>query len=163
MAYNDRLIGELLARLRRLGVLDRSLIVVTADHGESLFDDDFLGHGHVINRQQTQIPLILNRKGVAIPQPVGLADYRALILRALGARVPERKGPVFQHVAALQAPAAIGTVEPGGRRTVFHLETEELELDGRRVRYRDLKPGSREQARADSLIDEWNRQRWLAR
>ena len=49
IAYNDRLIGALLARLERLGVLDDTLIVVTADHGESLFDDGFLGHGHVLN------------------------------------------------------------------------------------------------------------------
>ncbi|MET1112128.1 MAG: sulfatase-like hydrolase/transferase [Allosphingosinicella sp.] len=165
VAYDDWLVGQLVARLKRLGVWDDTLLLVTADHGESLFDDDFLGHGHVINRQQTQIPLILSRPGIAIAQPIGLADYRSLILRSLGARVPERRGPVFQHVSALGAPAAIGLVGPGPLWTTFQLETEEVAFSesGRRVRYGDLKPGSAEKARADAVIDEWNRQRWLAR
>lgn len=163
VAYDDWLVGQLVDRLKRLGVWEETLLVITADHGESLFDDDFLGHGHVINRQQTQVPLILSRNGVAIPKPIGLADYRSLILRTLGARVPQRTGPVFQHVSALAAPAAIGLVEAGRRWTTFKLETEEVALDGRRLRYRDLQPGSRDKARADAVIDEWNRQRWLAR
>ena len=165
VAYDDWLVGQLAARLKRLGVWDDTLLLVTADHGESLFDDAFLGHGHVINRQQTQVPLILSRKGVAIAQPIGLADYRSLILRTLGAKVPERRGPVFQHVSALAAPAAIGLVGKGGAWTTFQLETEEVGFGetGRRARYRDLKPGSADKARADAVIDEWNRQRWLAR
>ena len=35
VGYTDRLVGELLARLRRTGLLERALIVVTADHGYS--------------------------------------------------------------------------------------------------------------------------------
>ena len=31
--YADRLVGDLIARLRRLGILDRALVVVAADHG----------------------------------------------------------------------------------------------------------------------------------
>jgi phosphoglycerol transferase MdoB-like AlkP superfamily enzyme len=165
IAYDDWLIGQLVERLKRLGVWEDTLLIVTADHGESLFDDDFLGHGHVINRQQTQIPLILSKAGLAIPKPIGLADFRSLILRSLGAEAPERRGPVFQHVSQLGAPAAIGLVGAGEAWTTFQLETEEVGFgeSGRRVRYSDLKPGSAEKARADALIDEWNKQRWLAR
>ena len=165
IAYDDWLVGQLVERLKRLGVWEDTLLVVTADHGESLFDDAFLGHGHVINRQQTQIPLILSRPGISIPQPIGLAGYRSLILRSLGAKVPERQGPVFQHVSQLGRPAAIGLVGAGQVWTTFQLETEEVGFSDsrRRVRYSDLKPGSSEKKRADSVIDEWNRQRWLAR
>jgi hypothetical protein len=35
VGYTDRLIGDLLRRLRRTGVLERALVVVTADHGIS--------------------------------------------------------------------------------------------------------------------------------
>ena len=163
IAYDDWLVGQLVERLKRLGVWEDTLLLVTADHGELLFDDDFLGHGHVINRQQTQIPLVLSRPGIDIPRPIGLADYRSLILSSLGAKVPQRRGPVFQHVSALGAPAAIGLVGAGERWTTFQLETGEVGLGGRRVRYPDLKPGSPDKAKADSVIDEWNRQRWLAR
>jgi hypothetical protein len=165
IAYDDWLVGQLVEGLKRLGVWEDTLLIVTADHGESLFDDSFLGHGHVINRQQTQIPLILSKPGVEIPRPIGLADYRSLILRSLGAKVPQRRGPVFQHVSALAAPASIGLVGAGEVWTTFRLETEEVEFgeSKRRVRYSDLKAGSAEKARADLVIDEWNRQRWLAR
>jgi phosphoglycerol transferase MdoB-like AlkP superfamily enzyme len=164
VAYDDWLVGQMIARLKRLGVWDDTLLLVTADHGESLFDDAFIGHGHVINRQQTQIPLILSSKGLDVAQPVGLFDYRSIILRALGAGVPERRGPVFQHVSALAAPASIAIVDKGEVWTTFDLETEEVRFGDsrRRVRYRELKPGA-EKARADALIDEWTRQRWLAR
>lgn len=163
VAYDDWLIGQLIARLKRLGIWEDTLLVVTADHGESLFDDDFLGHGHVINRQQTQIPLIFNAKGVEAPRPAGLSDYRAIILRALGAAVPLRQGPVFQHVSALEAPAAIGLVEAGERWSTFNLETQELQLAARRVRYSDLRSGSAAKASAERLIDAWTRARLEAR
>jgi len=38
IAYVDSQLGRLLAALRRGGTLDRTLVVVTADHGESLGD-----------------------------------------------------------------------------------------------------------------------------
>src|SRR4051812_18472500 len=167
VAYDDWLIGRLVARLKRLGVWDDTLLVVTADHGESLFDDGFLGHGHVINREQTLVPLILSARGVALPAgPVGLYDYRAIVLRALGGRVPVgAPHPVFQHIGTLDAPAAIGMVEAGGVFTTFDFETEEVRFGegGARARYDALRPGSTARARADRLFREWARQRWLAR
>jgi hypothetical protein len=164
VAYNDRLIGALLERLRRLGVLENSLIVVTADHGESLFDDGFLGHGHMLNDQQTRIPFILSRPGVAIPAVIGLDDMRALILRAAGAQVAPPSGqPVFQFLGSLDRPGAIGTVDSTGRRLVFDFLQETLRdsATGRSVRYADLPAGSAELSAADALINEWARQRWL--
>jgi phosphoglycerol transferase MdoB-like AlkP superfamily enzyme len=166
VAYDDWLVGQLIARLKRMGVWEETLLLVTADHGESLFDDDFLGHGHVINRQQTQIPLILSRPGIDIPRPVGLSDYRSLILRALGANVAIRnQGRVFQHISALRSPAVIGTVEKGGVWTTFELETQQVRLSdqNRNIRYSDLPAASPERKRADRLIDDWGRARWLAR
>jgi hypothetical protein len=163
IAYNDRLIGALIARLRRLGVLDNTLIVVTADHGESLFDDGFLGHGHMLNEQQTRIPFILSRPGVAMPPVIGLADMRGVILRAAGAAWPEpARNGVFQYLGTLDRPGAIGLVDATGRRTVFNLFEERVSTaPGRWTPYTDLPEGSAEKRAADALIQEWARQRWL--
>ena len=164
IAYNDRLIGALLERLRRLGVLENSLIVVTADHGESLFDDGFLGHGHMLNDQQTRIPFILSRPGVAMPPVIGLDDMRALILRAAGAPVAAPAGrPVFQFLGSLDRPGAIGTVDAEGRRLVFDFLQETVidSATGRSTRYAELPPGSAARSAADALLTEWARQRWL--
>ena len=45
VAYTDAMLGRLLDRLRAAGALDRTLIVVTADHGESLGDHGETTHG----------------------------------------------------------------------------------------------------------------------
>jgi hypothetical protein len=164
IAYNDRLVGMLIERLRRLGVLENSIIVVTADHGESLFDDGFLGHGHMLNEQQTRIPFILSAPGVAMPPVIGLADMRALILRAAGAPVAEPSGrPVFQYLGSLERPGAIGTIDANGRRLVFDFFQETLRdsATGQSRRYAELAPGSAERNAADALLNEWARQRWL--
>lgn len=161
-AYGDRLIGAMIARLKAMGVWGDVLLVVTADHGESLFDDAFLGHGHVINRQQTAIPLVINRPGVAPQRPVGLSDYRRILLRALGADVGQAKPrPVFQHIGGLDWPAVIGMVEPDGRRTVMTMSEETVRFnDGPLRRLGDL--SGADAARAKRLTDEWARQRWIA-
>ena len=39
-AYADRLVGRLLGRLRKVGIWDRALVVVTADHGISFLPDE---------------------------------------------------------------------------------------------------------------------------
>ncbi|MGQ0588927.1 MAG: sulfatase-like hydrolase/transferase [Sphingosinicella sp.] len=163
IAYNDQLIGALRERLRQLGVLDDTLIVVTADHGESLFDDGFLGHGHMLNAQQTRIPFILSDPGVTLPAPLGLADMRAVILNAAGASAPRRSGPVFQYLGSLERPGSIGLVGLGGDWTIFNLFTESVwtSRSGRWQRYAQLPPESAERRAADAAVAEWARQRWL--
>jgi hypothetical protein len=167
VAYNDRLLGALVARLRRLGVWDETLLVVTGDHGESLFEDGFLGHGHMINRRQTHVPFVLNRR-VPLNGPVGLADMRGIILRAAGADVPPEPGAtpgrVFQYIGSLERPSSIGLVDGAGRWTIFSFDREALwtsALPSWRD-YRTLAAGAG-RLEADALIREWGRQRWLAR
>lgn len=168
VAYNDRLLGRLVARLRTLGVWDDSVVIVTADHGESLFDDGFLGHGHMINREQTHIPLVISRR-VPVEAPVGLSDMRGIILRAAGAEVPPQPGAtpgrVFQFIGSLDRPSSIGLVDGAGRWTIFSFDREALWTSRTRSwrDYRALGQGSADRAEADALIREWGRQRWLSR
>jgi hypothetical protein len=166
-AYSDWLVGQVIARLKAQGAYDRTLILVTGDHGEALFEEGFLGHGHVIDRAQTQVPLILSDPALRVEGPVGLADYRGIVLRGLSgdAAPPPARTAVFQYIGALDRPGVIGMVEAGGVWTTLNLDTEEVAFSdtGRRARYRDLPAGSAEKARADRLVEEWARERWLAR
>jgi hypothetical protein len=167
VAYSDWLVGQVIRRLKAQGVFDRTLIMVTGDHGEALFEEGFLGHGHVLDRAQTHVPFILSDPAVRVAGPIGLADYRGIVLRALSGDGTPRpaKAAVFQYIGTLDRPGLIGIVEPGGVWTTLNLETEELWFSdtGRRVRYRELDSGSPDKARADRLVDEWARQRWQAR
>jgi phosphoglycerol transferase MdoB-like AlkP superfamily enzyme len=166
-AYSDWLVGQVIARLKAQGVYDKTLILVTGDHGEALFEEGFLGHGHVLNREQTRVPLILSDPALRVAGPVGLADYRGIVLRGLSgdSPPPPAKGAVFQYIGTIDRPGVVGIVEAGGVWTTLNLETEEVWFSdsGRRERYRELRAGSAEKARADRLVDEWARQRWLGR
>lgn len=164
VSYSDAKLGEVIARLKALGVWEDAVLMVTGDHGEALFEHGFLGHGHVIDPTQNHIPLVLNVPGLASDTPLALKDFRALLLQALGgAAAPARQHPVFMHIGALDTPTAIGMAEAGGVFTTMRLDTEEVWLsDGnRRGRYGELDPAAK--ARADRLVTEWGRQRWAAK
>ena len=47
-----------------------------ADHGESLFDEGFLGHGYALNDAQTRIPLIVSGLPLRLVEPFGQVDLR---------------------------------------------------------------------------------------
>lgn len=82
----DRLIGELLDRLRRAGMLDRTAILVTADHGGKEKKHGGMSMGEI------EIPWILAGPGVAageISHPVNTYDTAATIADLLGLRPPK--------------------------------------------------------------------------
>ena len=163
VAYNDRLIGQLVARLKRLGVWENSVVIVTGDHGEELFEDGFLGHGHMINRRQTHIPFVISRP-MAISGPLGLADMRDIVLRAAGASLPAARAPaqgVFQYIGGLERPSSIGFAHGGEQWTIFSFDREALWTNAGGWRpYSELAAGTPDRRRADELISEWGRQRW---
>lgn len=57
----DAAIGRVLASLEAQGLADRTIVVVTADHGETLFDDGHgQGHGdHLFGDEGTHVPLVV--------------------------------------------------------------------------------------------------------
>ncbi len=59
VAYADRYVGELLARLDELGLYQESLIVFTSDHGEALGERKMFGHVEGLTDEQIQVPLII--------------------------------------------------------------------------------------------------------
>jgi len=59
--YVDSLVGEALAGLRNRGLLERSVIVVTGDHGQEFNDNlqNYWGHGSNFTRYQTGVPFLI--------------------------------------------------------------------------------------------------------
>ena len=64
VAYTDAMLGRLFDRLRQAGVLDRTVIVVTADHGEALGDHGERTHGLFAYDATLAVPLIVSGPGV---------------------------------------------------------------------------------------------------
>ncbi len=54
----DRAIDQLVEGLRRRGVLEKTLIVVTADHGEEFLEHDFVEHSWTLYEESLHVPLI---------------------------------------------------------------------------------------------------------
>ena len=111
-AHVDRAIGELTALWAdRMG---EAPILVTADHGQSFYEQGMLGHGQSIDASQSRVPLIVVGIGGTWPEPLGLADLRGLLLthlfeapgRARFAADPTRR--VFQYAGPLERPYVIG-------------------------------------------------------
>jgi arylsulfatase A-like enzyme len=57
--YADRWVGGLLDGLRRMTDFDNSVVAVTTDHGEELFDHDGFEHGHSLHEEVLRVPLLM--------------------------------------------------------------------------------------------------------
>ncbi len=81
----DSRLGRFLDALEASGVLESTIVVVTADHGES-FARGFWGHGNDLSEDSIRIPLLIltpDGKTGTISAPVQLADIAPTLLRFL--------------------------------------------------------------------------------
>jgi len=93
IAFIDEQFGRLLGVLDEIGVRRRTLIVVVADHGESLGEHRELTHGIMIYDATVRVPMIWNAPGVlpsrfVVGAQVGLVDVAPTILDLLGLTIP---------------------------------------------------------------------------
>ncbi|WP_339688984.1 sulfatase-like hydrolase/transferase [uncultured Parasphingorhabdus sp.] len=162
--YSDQQLDELVSRLKRDGVWDDSVVVVTGDHGEDLFEEGFLGHGHNINIRQNGTFLVTNRLGVAANGPIGMSDYRAIILSLLKDEKPDIPAkPVLMTVGDLERPTQIGIAEGASNITSLRLDTGEACMveKGRCANASSLDGDFKD--RVDRLIRIWGSARWQNR
>lgn len=98
-------------------------VVVTADHGESLFDEGFLGHGYALNDAQTRIPLVVKGLPLEIAEPFGQVELRDTIRQALSRTAADAlprlissgDKVVFQYLGNIDKPRQIALVSAAGR------------------------------------------------
>jgi arylsulfatase A-like enzyme len=85
LAYLDQQLGELFDDLERRGVLDQTLVIVTADHGEGLGEHGLFDHGESLYRTELGVPLLIvapasqSRPPAAVEELVSLRDIAATI------------------------------------------------------------------------------------
>jgi arylsulfatase A-like enzyme len=90
---NDREVGRLLAALEERGLAQSTLVVFHADHGESLGEQRYVGHGLLLNDATMHIPLILRLPGTVaagrrVAAPARNVDIVPTVLDAVGAAPP---------------------------------------------------------------------------
>ncbi len=91
IAYVDQQIGRIIESLKP--VRDKTVILITADHGEGLGDHDELGHGLFLYDSTIHIPLVLTGPGIPskmeISQQVQLIDVVPTILELAKVEKPK--------------------------------------------------------------------------
>lgn len=93
VSYHDERLGDLLAALHRMGIHDETMIVITSDHGEELFEDGRCGHGATLRETLTRVPLLVHYPprvaAAVVDEGADGADVLPTILDALGASIPD--------------------------------------------------------------------------
>jgi arylsulfatase A-like enzyme len=90
---NDRNFELLIDKLRRLGVLDNTLVIVLSDHGEEFWDHGWTAHGQSVYQELTHTLLLMWNPNLfphprGIDEPVQLIDVMPTILDLLGVKTP---------------------------------------------------------------------------
>jgi arylsulfatase A-like enzyme len=89
LAYLDWRLGRLFVELQRRGELKRTIVIVTADHGEELGDHDLFEHGESLYRPESRVPLLFvlpsgAHAGDVLRQTVSLRDLPATVVDLAG-------------------------------------------------------------------------------
>jgi len=95
IAFADAQIGRLLAALGRQGALDRAVLVIAGDHGESLGEHGERDHGVLLYENVLRVPLVIRASGLAatrIAELVRLTDVMPTILELAGVPRPPTDG-----------------------------------------------------------------------
>lgn len=119
--YADDVVGHFLDWLDQTGCLDRAVVIVSADHGES-FEDGRLFHGGPnMNQGVIHIPLLIHlpgqQKPARVTQVAQQADLLPTLIDLIGGQVPS-----WTDGASLK-PALEGKVLP--ERYIFSMNLEQ--------------------------------------
>ncbi len=94
IAYLDFRIGELTTRLKKKGLLDNTVLIILADHGENIGDHEIFEHQFCVYQTLLHVPLILRfpeklPQGIRISEPVSLVDVVPTVLNLVGVEADE--------------------------------------------------------------------------
>ena len=112
VAYADAMVGKLLDDLHASGQLDRTLVMVAADHGESLGEHGERTHGVFVYDATMRVPWIISGSGFTVQGSesdalVRLIDLAPTALDLLGVNVPAAfEGRSIVPAAGSAAPAS---------------------------------------------------------
>ncbi len=129
IAHNDRSFEALTGKLKELGALDDTLVVVASDHGEEFWEHGFGAHGQSLYNELIHVALLMwNPKLIPqarrVPDTVQLVDIMPTVLDLLGLTKPEGiegrslvpllKGGRGPAVPAMATKLALPEARPGG-------------------------------------------------
>ncbi|MGD8276981.1 MAG: sulfatase, partial [Gemmatimonadota bacterium] len=145
IAHLDGELERLFSRLSERGVLDRAIVVITADHGEQFGEHGLLDHSNSLYRPLVHVPLLIRLPGGAfggtrVERPVGIRNIGATLLDIAGIErtafpgtsfasswtgKPDVSAPVYASMRGWQTVFANGfhfIVRPDGTEELYRME-----------------------------------------
>jgi len=94
IAFTDAQVGRVLTFLKDRGLADRTIVIVSGDHGESLGEHGEETHGFFVYESSMRVPMIIhapfsNMAGRRVAQPVRVVDILPTVLDLLQMPVPD--------------------------------------------------------------------------
>jgi len=122
IAFVDAIVASVLDRLRGAGLLDRTLVVLTGDHGESLGEHGETTHSMFVYEGAIRVPLVFWRPGLVpagrvVRDPVRLVDVAPTILDLVGA--PALAAPQARSLVPLLEGRSAGPSPPAYSETLL--------------------------------------------
>jgi arylsulfatase A-like enzyme len=121
IACFDAALGRLLERLRSRGLMEDTLIIITADHGEEFYEHRGWGHGQSLFDELIRVPLIVTcpehvEPGSVIDATARHVDVVPTVLEAVGV---ERSLDAPAHEGRSLWPTITAGVDPGAELPVL--------------------------------------------
>ncbi len=156
----DKVTGQLFDEMRKLELLENTIVVLTSDHGENLGEHHLIGHKHSVHNTLLRVPLLIRAPGLSpqrVPEVVSTMDVPCTVLSLAGIDDPalgisknlfrDPSTPAFAELVAI-TPLSLQRVSEiypdldwqPWVRTFRAVETDELKLilgsDGSRQLFR---------------------------
>ena len=112
LGHVDQVLGRLREALERDGFWDKALVILLADHGESLGDHGETSHGYFIYESTMHVPLIIH-------WPAGASNYPARVTDAGGLIDVAPTILDFLHIAAPPSFEGVSLLPGHGKRMIY--------------------------------------------
>lgn len=138
----DALLGQLIGELEERGLYERTILIVTSDHGENLGEHGLMDHQLSVHETLLHVPLIVRDPTGRVERgrrddPVMLTDLFATLLSLAGVD----RAPARPHARDLTAPASpadarrplLADYAGANRSLLSHLRSLNPEIDAARL------------------------------
>jgi arylsulfatase A-like enzyme len=137
IAYMDQEIGNLLGQLRKLGLYENTLIIITSDHGEAFGEHHLMTHGvSSVYQDQVHVPLLIRFPGQhdarRVEELTTQVDLMPTALDVVGIKPPgtvqgqslrtphtRSNGAVYSEARTGATPYAMNPWFRGNRKAIF--------------------------------------------
>ena len=151
IARADAKFRDFLTEFAAMGLMEKTLFVITSDHGTEVYEHNRLDHGFTLYEETLHVPLIIRAPGAVparkIPERVSSIDIMPTVLELLDAPMPEKargqlRGRSLVPAMRGEAPTGDlffetdyrlhtfkrGILTPAGMKLIVTLETKGREL-----------------------------------